>query len=141
MLVAAALGTLSAYQREYGLREQLLLRMELECLARQDALTGLLNRRAFNEHLNMALASARREGLQVALMMIDVDHFKLYNDAYGHAVGDQALQLLAPVFSQLCARPLDQAARTGGEEMALVLYDVAPEHQEDLCRKLLDGVD
>ena len=141
MLVAGALGTLSAYQREYGLREQFLLRMELEWLARQDALTGLLNRRAFNEHLNMALASARREGRQVALMMIDVDHFKLYNDAYGHAAGDQALQLLAPVFGQLCARPLDQAARTGGEEMALVLYDVAPDHQEQLCRKLLDGVD
>lgn len=141
MLMAAALGTLSAYQREYGQREQFLLRMELEWLARQDALTGLLNRRAFNEHLSLALASARRENHQVALLMIDVDHFKLYNDAYGHAAGDQALQMLAPVLGQLCGRPLDQAARTGGEEMALVLYDVTPEHQEHLCRKLLDGVD
>ncbi|TDM08979.1 MAG: hypothetical protein C4K60_06375 [Ideonella sp. MAG2] len=141
MLIAAALGTLSAYQREYGLREQFLLRAELECMARLDVLTGLLNRRAFNEHLGLALASARREGKQVALMLIDVDHFKLYNDAFGHAAGDQALQTLAPVLKSLCGRPLDHAARVGGEEMCVVLYDVHPQHLEHLCRSLLDRVD
>lgn len=140
MLVAAALGSLSAYQREYGLREQFLLRKELEWLARQDALTGLLNRRAFNEHLELALSMGRREGHQVALMMVDADHFKLYNDAYGHAEGDHALQLIAQALQSLCRRPLDHAARTGGEEMALVLYGVNDAQAQAMSEQLVQRV-
>jgi diguanylate cyclase (GGDEF)-like protein len=140
MLVAAVIGGMGAYLREYAQREQFLLRAELEWLARRDALTGLLNRRAFNEHLALALSVARREQQTVALLMVDADHFKLYNDAYGHVAGDHALQQLAQVLQSFCRRPLDHAARTGGEEMALVLYGVNATHAQALCEQLLQRV-
>lgn len=140
MLVASTIGALGAYQREYAQREQFLLRTELEWLARRDALTGLLNRRAFNDHLDLALSMARREQQTVALLMVDADHFKLYNDAYGHAAGDRALLQLAGVLQGLCRRPLDHAARTGGEEMALVLYGLNASHAQALCEQLVERV-
>jgi diguanylate cyclase (GGDEF)-like protein len=141
MLVAAVIGGMGAYLREYAQREQFLLRAELEWLARRDALTGLLNRRAFNEHLALALSVARREQQTVALLMVDADHFKLYNDAYGHVAGDHALQQLGQVLQSSCRRPLDHAARTGGEEMALVLYGVNATHAQALCKQLLQRVE
>ena len=140
MLVASTIGALGAYQREYAQREQFLLRAELEWLARRDALTGLLNRRAFNAHLELALSMARRDHQTVALLMVDADHFKLYNDAYGHAAGDHALLQLAGVLQGFCRRPLDHAARTGGEEMALVLYGVNATHAQALSEQLVQRV-
>ena len=140
LLVAACIGGMGAYLREYAQREQFLLRAELEWLARRDALTGLHNRRAFNEHLELALSVGRRDNQPVALMMIDADHFKLYNDAYGHAAGDHALQRLAEVLQSLCRRPLDHAARTGGEEMALVLYGVNAAQAQGLSEQLVQRV-
>ncbi|MEV0269739.1 GGDEF domain-containing protein [Hamadaea sp. NPDC050747] len=93
---------------------------ELAELAGTDPLTGLDNRRSFLSRLHVALTSSHRTGSPVALLMLDVDHFKSINDSHGHAAGDAALQTLAAVLrSDL--RPGDRAARLGGEEFAVLL--------------------
>jgi diguanylate cyclase (GGDEF)-like protein len=96
---------------------------QLQQLARQDALTLLANRRCFDEMLIKEFAEARRSQLPLALIMIDVDHFKLYNDAYGHPEGDRCLQQVALAIRSAARRPRDFVARYGGEEMAMVLPD------------------
>jgi diguanylate cyclase len=88
--------------------------------ARTDALTGLANRRAFDEEIARRLAEFRRQGRIVSLALIDVDHFKQFNDRHGHAAGDRVLRGLASVFQQQ-VRDMDLVARFGGEEFAIIL--------------------
>jgi len=85
-----------------------------------DMLTGVRNRRAFDLELDMQLTAAARSGLPVSLLMIDVDHFKRFNDTYGHLSGDAALRRVAGALSGQ-ARTSDTAARYGGEEFAMIL--------------------
>lgn len=92
-------------------------------LAQHDALTGLKNRRVFDEHLDTLWAQAIKEGRRLAILLIDVDHFKPYNDRYGHQAGDKALQRVAASLQGLASRPRDMIARYGGEEFAVTLYD------------------
>jgi diguanylate cyclase (GGDEF)-like protein len=91
-------------------------------MALHDGLTGLLNRRAFDEQFGRALSQAGRAGQPLSLLMIDLDHFKQLNDTYGHSVGDLALQAAADEI-RLQARGGDLAARYGGEEFAVILPD------------------
>ena len=93
----------------------------LELLARQDGLTGLHNRRSFDEMLFRFYQGARRAGEDLALVMIDVDRFKLFNDRYGHVSGDQCLRRVSQILEAEIHRPHDMAARYGGEEFALLL--------------------
>jgi len=95
-----------------------------ELVARDD-LSGLMNRRAFDEHIVAVWHQAARDQRPVALLMIDIDHFKGYNDRRGHLAGDFALRSVAKVIQGFARRPLDLAARYGGEEFAVVLYDLA----------------
>jgi diguanylate cyclase (GGDEF)-like protein len=97
----------------------------LDRLARIDALTGLHNRRHFDERLAAETARAVREGTCVALVMIDVDFFKRYNDSYGHAAGDDCLRKVAAALRTVVHRPADMAARFGGEEFAILLPGTA----------------
>jgi diguanylate cyclase (GGDEF)-like protein/hemerythrin-like metal-binding protein len=90
-------------------------------LAIRDDLTGLANRRHMNEVLGSEWARARRSGQALALLMIDVDHFKQYNDQYGHQAGDACLRQVAQVIAGRAARAGDLAARYGGEEFLLIL--------------------
>jgi diguanylate cyclase (GGDEF)-like protein len=113
-----ALRTLATTLAEACVRVDLMRR--LEHLSRVDALTGLGNRRAFDEALTMELARARRTGRPLSLVMIDVDHFKVFNDRHGHLAGDEALAEVARVLSE-AARAEDRAGRVGGEEFALLL--------------------
>lgn len=92
-------------------------------LSMQDGLTGLANRRAFDKHLADQLAISIRHRRPMAVVLIDVDHFKRYNDYYGHFAGDQCLRQLATALQSCCKRPADMAARYGGEEFTLVLPD------------------
>lgn len=112
----------SSYLRERGTREQFVLRRLLDWEAGHDPLTGLANRRSFQKHFEICLAQARRDGKTLLLAILDLDHFKLYNDHYGHKAGDRALQQVALVLEHYAARPMDLAIRLGGEEFGLLSY-------------------
>lgn len=109
----------------WRLAQQIARRQEVEAdlarLAATDALTGLCNRRAFDEALEKEWARSSREGTPLSLVLIDVDHFKQFNDRYGHQAGDAALQAVAAECRKGTRRPADVAARYGGEELALIL--------------------
>ena len=97
------------------------LEEKLETLATMDSLTGLANRRRFDERLAKEWARAHRERSSLALLMIDVDHFKSFNDEYGHPAGDECLRAVARILVAEAARTTDLAARYGGEEFAMLL--------------------
>ncbi len=99
------------------------LNQGLERMAMQDGLTGLANRRMFDITLNEEFNRAMRSGASLALIMIDVDAFKKFNDAYGHPEGDECLKKIAIAVSESQNRPGDFVARYGGEEMAVLLPD------------------
>lgn len=98
---------------------------ELAKLARTDALTSVANRRVFDEALQREWRAALREGQPLSLLFIDVDHFKGYNDAYGHPEGDRFLKKLADTVSRHIRRPRDLVARYGGEEFTVLLPGTA----------------
>ncbi|WPM28861.1 sensor domain-containing diguanylate cyclase [Pseudomonas sp. P1B16] len=95
----------------------------LRSLALTDSLTGLGNRRRLDAVLAPELRRARRQGHSVALVMLDLDYFKAYNDRYGHLAGDQCLQRFAELLQQALRRPADLAVRYGGEEFTLLMPD------------------
>jgi len=101
--------------------EQKNLETRLETLAIEDSLTGLANRRRFDERLKEEWARAYRDRSSLGLLMIDVDHFKAYNDEYGHPAGDACLRVVAKVIADEVQRVGDLAARYGGEEFAMLL--------------------
>jgi len=103
--------------------------------AREDQLTGLANRRAFDEALTREFARAARNERPLALALIDIDHFKRVNDAYSHAAGDAVLQALAVIMLRAC-REVDLVARWGGEEFALLLPDTTLAAAEAICERL-----
>jgi len=93
-------------------------------LAVTDGLTGLYNHRHFHERLTLEVERSQRSGLPLSLLMLDVDHFKLFNDTYGHPSGDEVLRQLARVLADT-RRANDVVARYGGEEFAVILVDTA----------------
>lgn len=97
--------------------------LRLKALAHQDGLTGLSNRRVFDEALAESHRRARIENASLAVVMIDVDRFKAFNDLYGHPAGDACLRRVADAISAAVRRQNDLATRYGGEEFALVLSD------------------
>jgi diguanylate cyclase (GGDEF)-like protein len=105
-------------QSQVALQE---LNARLDALAHQDALTGLDNRRELDRVMDQEVKRAARHDGVVALLMIDVDRFKSYNDAYGHPMGDECLRVIAAAITQGIRRPGDTAARFGGEEFAVLL--------------------
>ena len=112
-------------------------RKELERMARVDALTDLANRRQFEERLELALLRQRRQGMGLALMYLDVDHFKHINDTWGHAAGDIVLRAFAGRLTH-CVRATDLVARLGGDEFVVLIEDASlPDDAETIARKLL----
>lgn len=116
-LVIIILAVLFALQ----LRRRLATEVELQSLARTDVLTGLQNRRAFDEVAQIEWHRAQRMNMPLSLLLIDVDHFKDFNDLYGHPAGDDALAAVARCIEQGTRRPGDTAARYGGEEFVVLL--------------------
>jgi diguanylate cyclase (GGDEF)-like protein/PAS domain S-box-containing protein len=112
----------------------------LEVLARQDALTGLANRRHFDEMLAAEFRRAAREQTSLSLIMLDADHFKRFNDIYGHPVGDSCLRSIALALKQGLSRPADFVARYGGEEFAVLVPNTTQAGAFELAERLRETV-
>lgn len=139
VMLAAGLLVQRMNQRMDGLIEA------LSVTARQDALTGLLNRRGFDERFGLELARSRRTREPISLLMVDLDHFKRLNDSRGHAAGDEALRRVAGML-EMSARDVDAVARIGGEEFAVLVpgsggplaWRIAERLREQLARESED---
>lgn len=121
------IGGLASYLQERAQRLAWQRKRQLEHLSDHDRLTGLLNHAAFFERAETAVLQARRDGKPVAALFTDIDHFKRVNDTLGHAEGDACLRRVAATLRAQARRPLDIAGRVGGEEFAVLLYDVSME--------------
>ncbi|MNN14709.1 Phytochrome-like protein cph2 [compost metagenome] len=130
-----------AYRALRVSQQQLLdTNLVLQRLMHSDGLTGLSNRRHFDEYLELEWRRAMREQAQLSLLMIDVDYFKSFNDTFGHLAGDEALRKVAEAIRASCARPSDLPARYGGEEFALVLPNTSPGGARLVAEKLRQTV-
>ncbi len=136
LLFTNVLGATASYTLEKLVRTSFLEACLLNDMANRDGLTGIHNRRAFDEHTARIWPQAMREQRPVGLLLVDIDHFKAYNDYYGHQVGDQCLQQVAHILLAACRRPLDFTARFGGEEFAIVLYDANAEYVHALAERI-----
>ncbi len=121
-------------------RELLRANEELERISRTDKLTGLANRRAFTESADVAWRTAARANTQVALIMVDLDYFKRYNDRYGHPAGDTCLRRVADVLRGAAGRALDVVARYGGEEFIIILTDSGLDAAVQVADRVRAGV-
>jgi two-component system chemotaxis family response regulator WspR len=101
--------------------------IELQKLAALDSLTGIANRRRFDDIMRAEWQRGQRDKKPLSLLMCDIDCFKLYNDTFGHLAGDLCLKKAAAVMTEHLKRPADVVARYGGEEFAIVLPDTTPE--------------
>jgi diguanylate cyclase (GGDEF)-like protein len=114
--------------------------LELETLATVDSLTGVANRRHFDEALAQEWRRAIRSQQPLSLLLLDVDHFKLYNDLYGHLRGDSCLRRIAESTLDVIQRPGDTVARFGGEEFGIILADTNGEAAEKLAETIRQAV-
>lgn len=140
LIVVNGIGAFCCYQLEYAVRRSFLESKVLGQLAERDGLTGLYNRRSYDEYIDRLWRQSRREQTQLTFMLIDIDYFKPYNDFYGHQAGDDALRAVADVISSCAQRPLDFVARYGGEEFGVVLYGPAQEYGRELPEQLREAV-
>ncbi|MBN2869473.1 MAG: diguanylate cyclase [Campylobacterales bacterium] len=109
---------------------------QLQALSITDPLTQLYNRRHFQNHIDELWELARRNGTEISLVMCDIDHFKEFNDRYGHIGGDIVLKETAQILKNSLKRASDFAARYGGEEFVIVLYDTTIEEAGSLCHAI-----
>ena len=112
----------------------------LKTLAAKDSLTGLFNRRSFDQALQAEWLRARRTKRPLALLFADVDHFKLFNDRHGHQRGDECLRAVATIIGERAFRPTDLAARYGGEEFAIVLPETDRDGALEVAERIRTGV-
>ena len=113
---------------------------ELRSLASRDGLTGLANRRSFDDALLREWRRSLRSGEAISLLMVDVDHFKLFNDHYGHPAGDACLRRVAEALGTAAQRPADVVARYGGEEFVLLLPETPRSGAELVARSVIEAV-
>ncbi len=113
---------------------------ELETIAYRDQLTDVPNRRAFDEHLARVAAKAARNATRLGVLLFDIDHFKKFNDTYGHQIGDDVLATVAKTMSKV-TRASEMLARYGGEEFVVVVEDCVPEHLEVAGNRIREAVE
>jgi len=117
------------------------LNEQLQSMARTDELTGISNKRHFYELYDKNFSRARRKETSLGILMIDVDHFKQYNDLYGHLAGDECLSVVAGVLRKTVGRTNDIVARFGGEEFIVVLDDVSVSGLKGVCHNFLNALE
>lgn len=152
MFSTVSLSLVATYRRERHMRQvflmlallevaeqrQMVANERLRLLADKDPLTGLANRRRLDEEFPKLWREAMRVSSPISVLFLDIDHFKLYNDAYGHAMGDEVLKSFANLLRESAARrPLDLVARNGGEEFLVVLPDTPPSAAAAIARNFL----
>ena len=139
---------MKAMQRIAAMRHRLLkvsaelekANAELQHLAHADGLTGLSNRRYMDNFLRVEISRGTRYNQSLTVILADVDHFKLFNDHYGHLEGDDCLKKIAQALQSVCKRETDLVARYGGEEFAVILPDTPAESANSMAEKLLQAV-
>jgi diguanylate cyclase (GGDEF)-like protein len=141
LVFTIVIGALVCHSLERTTRTNFLEERMLIETASRDGLTGIHNRRIFDEHVDRLWTQASRERSALGLLLIDIDHFKAYNDCYGHQAGDECLRRVAACLSRCARRPLDITARYGGEEFAVVLHDAGRSHVEDAARRIQAGIE
>ncbi|WP_234302878.1 sensor domain-containing diguanylate cyclase [Pseudomonas phenolilytica] len=141
--VEALVGFMFDISERKQTEQQLLqLQKQLEELSYQDGLTGVANRRMFDNRLQMEWSNAQRNRLPLSLILLDIDYFKQYNDHYGHVRGDDCLKSVGQALSGAAVRPRDLLARYGGEEFVLLLPETdaqAAAQVAERCRQLIRG--
>lgn len=130
------IGALGCYQLSKARRTVFLEERILSYRANHDALTELPNRRAFDAILQSNWDNSRELCKPIAVMMIDIDHFKNYNDIYGHQAGDRAISAVAGILKDNMKRPQDFAGRYGGEEFVVLLFDATHEYTLELAERI-----
>ena len=140
LATANLIGCFGNHFLEQAVRQNFCSMVQMHKLAERDFVTGLLNRRAFSTRATGIWREALRDGRSIGIAMVDVDHFKHYNDHYGHAAGDVALQSVAHVIAEHARRPLDACARYGGEEFVVLWYDVDADHAMALAQRMCQAV-
>jgi len=140
LVITSVVGAVVYWDVEKSYRENFIERALIGELLARDSLTGLHNRRIFDEHLLRVWQQALRDQCSIAVCMIDVDHFKRYNDEFGHQAGDMALRAVGKLIQEVARRPLDLTARYGGEEFAVIFYDLAPNDVHAIAEGLIKAV-
>jgi len=115
--------------------------MMLKELTTMDAVTGIRNRKYFDDVFEQEWRRGVRQDYEVSLMMIDIDHFKMVNDTYGHLAGDDALRQVAKAIEGMLKRPSDVVARYGGEEFVAILPYLSKENAKGLAEQIREGVE
>ena len=136
MVAANLFGASVVYMHEKTSRIRFLEACLLREMVARDGLTGIQNRRMFDQHIQRAWQQAVREKERVAVLLVDIDCFKDYNDRYGHQAGDECLRAVAVSLSQCARRPMDFVARYGGEEFAVVLYEASREYVAEVLTRI-----
>ncbi len=119
----AVLSSIGCHLQERAQRVSWLRAQLLQSMSERDPLTSVYNHRSFYSRGDKLIRQARREGRNVAVLGVDIDYFKRFNDVYGHLAGDECLRQVANIVAEHARRPLDLAGRLGGEEFAVFLYD------------------
>jgi len=150
-VVIAVLAWISERQERFAFLQELLvsyqsqeltrLNQQLDKIAHEDALTGIANRRSFNNAAEREWDIALREQRPLSLLLLDVDFFKRYNDTYGHESGDKCLQSIAHAIRDAMMRPADLAARYGGEEFVVLMPDTDVQGAIMVAERILRAVD
>lgn len=129
-IISAVLSGIMSYRSALLMQELTLTRSELTRISQTDQLTGLLNRRGFDDAASASLRSAYHTGLPAVIFMCDIDHFKSVNDRFGHEFGDKALIEIADVLRQFSRKHGALVARHGGEEFAALMVGISREQAE-----------
>jgi diguanylate cyclase (GGDEF)-like protein len=124
------------YMHEKTSRMRFLEAGLLREMVTRDGLTGIHNRRMFDQHIHRIWQQGVRDRERVAVLLVDIDCFKDYNDLYGHQAGDECLRAVAITLSQCARRPMDFVARYGGEEFAVVLYEASREYVAEVLTRI-----